>query len=137
MLRGIAQRSLALTARLAREAPALRSATFIPRAGVLRKPVRFPVPSTICLNLHSFSTMAENQLQKRIDEINEKFVEAREELEYALEEEGTVYFEEEVELVSSSICVEAHIEILCCVPWWFQMIDFVGGATVVLPIVRS
>eukprot|EP00591_Stephanopyxis_turris_P001185 CAMPEP_0195524050 /NCGR_PEP_ID=MMETSP0794_2-20130614/23681_1 /TAXON_ID=515487 /ORGANISM="Stephanopyxis turris, Strain CCMP 815" /LENGTH=87 /DNA_ID=CAMNT_0040654193 /DNA_START=42 /DNA_END=302 /DNA_ORIENTATION=- len=87
MLRGIAQRSLALTARLAREAPALRSATFIPRAGVLRKPVRFPVPSTICLNLHSFSTMAENQLQKRIDEINEKFVEAREELEYALEEE--------------------------------------------------
>ncbi len=44
----------------------------------------------------SFSVMPADKLRKRVEEINERFVEAREEISYALEEEGTVYFEEEV-----------------------------------------
>lgn len=53
----------------------------------------------VCGNLpvvRAFSVMPEGDLRKRVEAINEKFVEAREEIEYALEEEGTVYFEEEV-----------------------------------------
>ena len=46
--------------------------------------------------VRAFSVMPEDDLRKRVEAINEKFVEAREEIEYALEEEGTVYFEEEV-----------------------------------------
>eukprot|EP00750_Incisomonas_marina_P002415 INCI12290.1.p1 GENE.INCI12290.1~~INCI12290.1.p1 ORF type:complete len:158 (-),score=37.38 INCI12290.1:577-1050(-) len=47
-------------------------------------------------DVRTFSVMPEGDLRKRVEAINEKFVEAREEIEYALEEEGTVYFEEEV-----------------------------------------
>ena len=52
--------------------------------------------------LRNFGISSEDDIKRRLDEINDKFVEARDEIEYALEEEGTVYFEEEVEMVSSS-----------------------------------
>ena len=58
----------------------------------------------------AMSVMPEDTLRKRVEEINEKFVEAREELEFAREEEGTVYFEEEVTMV----CVKFVIVITMC-----------------------
>ena len=67
-------------------------------------------PTVFRPSVMAMSVMPEDTLRKRVEEINEKFVEAREELEFAREEEGTVYFEEEVTMV----CVKFVIVITMC-----------------------